>query len=289
VSALLELEQARTDSGGAVLIDGLTLASTGDSVCLVGSWEPLFLLLEGRASVASGSVRIAGLDPRRGVRDGRIGLALAGAPLPEAWTAAAYLEQSAELAGIRPRAAKQAARAALSAIGLSHLETRRIATLTAAERRALAIAHATIGTPEVLAIEAPLAELDARSEALIGEVLARAAEGKRLLVSVAAPQPVGAERALLDRVAELFVLQAGVLVGRGSAAEAIRGDCRYGVLVTRRAPELAARLAEIGMTATLSGSRLVVELGDEHSTDDLLDASIALGAPIVELLPLEAK
>jgi ABC-type multidrug transport system ATPase subunit len=292
VTALLELEQARIDCGGAVLIDGLTLSANGESLGLVGAWEPLFALLAGRARLVSGSARIRGSELGRSVADGRIGLALAEVTLPEAWTALAYLEQSAELAGIARRQTRSAARRALAELELAHLESRRISTLTAAEKRALLIAHATLGAPEVLAIEAPLSGLDARSEALVSEVLGRAWQGRSLIVSVPEAVPIGAGRALLDRVSELLVLEAGTLIARGPASEAIREQARYSVTVTRLASELVERLAELGVAATLtppaaSGTRLIVELGAEHTTDDLLGAALAVGAPIIELLPYE--
>jgi hypothetical protein len=116
-----------------------------------------------------------------------------------------------------------------------------------------------------------------------------------LLASVSSPVPLGAERALLDRTGEVLVLEAGVLVAQGSPEQALRPDSRLSVTVTRRGSELLARLGEIGWVATLapghenaSFARLVVEIAAGGSTDDLLGAALAVGAPIVELLPLGA-
>jgi hypothetical protein len=47
-----------------------------------------------------------------------------------------------------------------------------------------------------------------------------------------------------------------------------------------------ATLAQSASPSTRA--RLIVELGAGKTTDDLLDAALAVGAPIIELIPLEA-
>src|SRR5690606_1189182 len=99
MTALLGSHEARIDVRGAVLLDGLTFESRGDALGLVGGWEPLFALAAGRAQLAAGTLAIRGVHPQHGVRDGRIGLALAEITFPEGWNALDWLVQSAELAG----------------------------------------------------------------------------------------------------------------------------------------------------------------------------------------------
>lgn len=289
MTALLGSHEARIDVRGAVLLDGLTFESRGDALGLVGGWEPLFALAAGRAQLAAGTLAIRGVHPQHGVRDGRIGLALAEITFPEGWNALDWLVQSAELAGIRRRLARQTASSALAALGLAHYQTRRISTLTGAERRALAIAHATLTSPEVLLLETPFEALDERSQALVAEVIQRAAHGRALIASTQALPAVGAERALFEQLGDVAVIEAGSLIASGSLAEALPARSRYAVSVLRHGPELAARLSELGLSVTAlaeraDGSRLFVELGDSHTTDDLLDAALAADAPIVELV-----
>lgn len=293
--ALLHCDRARIDAGGAPLIEGLSVTTTGNQVGLVGNFQPLFQLLAGRARVVSGAVRIRGRDPRAAVRECKLGLALADAVLPDAWTALEYLAQSAELAGLRRGEARPAARSALGALGLPHLEARRLATLTLAEKRALLIAHTTLGAPDAIALEAPLEGLDSRGAELVVEAIHRAGASRGVLASVPAPQPLGAERALLDRMDEVLVLEAGLLVAHGSAADALRADTRCALTVTRRGSELVARLTETGYAARLlpgtegrTHARLIVEISAGQSTDELLDAALAVGAPVVELTPMAA-
>jgi ABC-type multidrug transport system ATPase subunit len=292
---LLVLQRARIDAGGAVVFDGISVATRGDQVGLVGAWDPLFDWLGGRARLTSGSARIRGLEPHDALDGPRLGLALADTDLPDAWTALDYLIESAKLAGVSAHTAHASARSALAGVGFAHLEGRRIGTLTLAEKRVLSVAHAALGSPLALAVQAPLAGLDSQGAELVAEALMRAGAGRGLLVSVPAPAPVGAERALLDRLGEVLVLEAGVLIAHGSPDEALTNDARYAVTVTRLGTELSARLGEIGVTATLAQSaspstraRLIVELGAGKTTDDLLDAALAVGAPIIELIPLEA-
>lgn len=292
MSALLALASARIDVGGAALIDGVSFETQSDNVGLVGGFDALFALAAGRGHLASGRVTIRGQHPWRAVRDGHVGLALADAVLPESWTALAYLEQSAELLGLSARSARAQARAALARTGLPHLESRRIATLTMAERRALLIAHTTLGGPDVLLLEAPLSRLDTQGEAFVSAVLELAAASCSVIASVPAATPIGGERALLERLGEVVVMEAGAIVAQGSPATAIPSGSRYSLTVTRLGKELAQRLVELGLSATITterpeGARLIVDLGQGASTDDLLDAALAVGAPVVELMPLE--
>ncbi|MEB2324914.1 MAG: hypothetical protein OZ921_20540, partial [Sorangiineae bacterium] len=72
---LLLLDAARIDAGGAVLLDGVSCGSSAPELGLVGAWSPLFALLGGQATLASGRAEIGGAPARLAASSGRVGLA----------------------------------------------------------------------------------------------------------------------------------------------------------------------------------------------------------------------
>jgi ABC-2 type transport system ATP-binding protein len=291
---LLELDGVRIDRGGAPLLEGLSLGADADRVALIGDWSGLFQLLATSAELVAGQARIAGRPAESAAREQVIGLALVDPPLPPAVTALAYLEQSARLLGLQRAAAKAAARAALERLGVGSLAGQRLADLPRAHRRVVLIAHATLGSPQVLVLEAPLAELDDWNAGWVLEILWRAAADHRLLVSSRYAPALGRERELIDRMDQVIVLESGVVVAQGPAASALAGSRRYRVVASRHADALAKRLVDQQLSVHVAdgapgAARLIVELPEGTAPDAVLDAALEVDAPVLELLPLDGR
>jgi ABC-type multidrug transport system ATPase subunit len=304
---LLQCDAARIDDGASALVEGLSFATEGEHVGLVGTWEPLFAALAGRAQVSSGSVQVHGCQLGQAVARSVVGLALCEPGLPGGWSALDYLEQSARLAGCGAASARAQAREALHQLGLDQLGGRKLAMLAPAERRALLVAHATIGSPPVLALERPLANLDDAWARFTAEVIDRAATGRRLLVSCSAAAPGSPERELLARLDEVLLLRHACLLARGSVEQVLTAGTRYLVVVTRGAAALVQQLGEQGLRVQVLGpaaapahlaassgaqlrtgdaARLLVEVGQAGQTDAIVEAALTAQAPIIELVPL---
>lgn len=293
--ALLLCDGARVDTAGGALLRGLSCVGSGNALGLVGAWAPLFALLGREAELGAGRIEVDGVDARHATARGVVGLARHEPGLPPGWTAARYLTQSARLLGLSMRESRRTAHRALDALGLATLGPRALARLRPVEQRAVVIAHATLGAPRVLVLETPLGGLETADQDRLRPVLDRAAEGRRLIWSVADPAPAGAERGLLDRVDEVLVLEAGSLAAQGPPGHALAPGTRYLVTVAQGARELGEQLEARGLGVRAAGedgpsaaARLIVDLGADATPNDVLSAALELSIPVLELVPLAA-
>jgi ABC-type multidrug transport system ATPase subunit len=301
---LLDCDKARIDRGGAPAFEALTLSADCDRLALIGDWSAFFQLLAARAELVSGSVSVGGRPAESAVRQAAVGLALCDPPLPGSLTALGYLEHSARLLGMPRRSAKAAAVEALERLGVGALAKQQLSDLPRAHRRVALIAHATLGAPAVLALEAPLSELDEPSAGWVHEILWRAASDRRLLLSARQTPALGPERELLDRMDEVIVLESKTVVAQGPPARALSAARRYRVTASRHTSALAARLQErnivvhvtrddgalealgTGAAPAQRAARLIVDLPDGTPPGVVLDAALEVDAPVLELVPL---
>ena len=266
---LLLCDGARIDASGALLLESLTCVGRGNHVGLVGDWAPLFSLLGGEAELGAGRLELDGVEASRAVALGVVGLARYQPGLPPGWTASPLSDR--ERAPARPLARREPPRrprraraAAASPSSAPHPAAARPGRAP----RAL-IAHATLGAPRVLALEAPLAGLDDAAQARLVPLIDRAAAGRKLLWSAASAAPVGAERGLLDSMSEVLVLEAGSLVAEGPPGHALSPGTRYLVTVARDAGELAARLEAggLGVRPARDGGQARLVVGSRRRRD----------------------
>ena len=302
---LLELDDARIESAGGPLWDGISCRGYGSRIGLVGPWDALFRLLGGSGHLAAGSGRINGEDISSAVASGRVGVALQDVPFPPRWKGQDYLVQSGRLSG-RVGSAESRSQSVVAQLGLARLAGRRLQVMAPVERRAVLIAHAVMSDPATLAIQAPLDDLDSASASSLAAVLEQAASGRKLLVSVRDTAAGSPPRELLDAMDTVLSLSPeGEVTELGAnSVSAARGK-RYLVSVPRLAGAFCTELTQRGVDvlqvdtvgpgpATVArrnlgdhAARLLVRLKEGLDTDVLLDAAIALHLPILHLAPAE--
>jgi ABC-type multidrug transport system ATPase subunit len=269
------------------------LQAEGPLLVLVGSWAPLFQLLAGKLRLLGGSITLAGQSAEHAVASGHAGLLLSDAPFPEGWLLQDVLRQSAALLGASGRAAAQRTREVASQLGLGPLLSRAYGRLRPLERRLSGLAVALLGEPAVLALEEPFRDLEPSARAELGTVLARALRGRPALVSVAELPGSVEQDAFVQSSSELLFASELGLVARGSYAELAAGANHYRVVVLRHAQELCLRLEEAGyqLLPRRAADGLGLLLSDLHSrgTGPLLEAALAVDAPIVELGPITLR
>ena len=270
----------------------LSLASHAQRVGLVGNWQPLFRALLGQTRLTRGSAQFFGCDLGCAISDGVLGFALCDPELPPTFTVLEYLLHAARLThGSRSRA-RQEASAALQRFELGALAKRELSRLAPFERRALGILAATLTSPPVVLLEAPLRDLEAPAADYVARLCAVASEHSRVIVSAPYPHSPSAERALLDACDELFVLEGGTLIAQGPPSTLFAPAQRY--LITVKGSKIAAFAAALsGAGCTLDTrsppGHFSVDLPLDATTDLLLDTALAHDLIVLELEPLYAR
>ena len=180
MSTVLRLEGAAVERGGHDVWSESTFAVEAGSVIVVlgpnGSGKTTLLeVLLGLLPVRAGRVEVLGREPRRG--DRRIGYVpqnyTAGiGEAVRAWDLVA-LGLSGTRWGLRPLSREERRRIddALAAVDGTELAGRRMSELSGGQQQRVAIAQALVGTPELLLLDEPLANLDVRNQGEIVELL----------------------------------------------------------------------------------------------------------------------
>lgn len=181
-SSSLRLEKVSRRYGRKLVLEdvshvfplGLTLL-TGPS----GAGKSTLLRLCATAEKpSSGSLFWEGsaLPGARGQLRRALGYAPQAVDLPEDLTAREFGLHMAALKGLNAREAEAQFRMLLEALNLSSDANGRISTFSGGMRRRLVFAQALLGSPRLLALDEPTAELDGESRERVGALISRAAQ-----------------------------------------------------------------------------------------------------------------
>lgn len=227
MTAPLEIDDVVVRYGEVTALDGATLRLRPGTVTgLVGmngsGKSTLFQAIMGGVPLQRGDVRIAGVSPREARRAGRVSHVPQSEAIdwgfPVSITETVMMGRYGQL-GIarRPRPADRAAVAeALARVGLTDLADRQIGRLSGGQRKRAFVARAIAQDAELLLLDEPFAGVDARSEALIVELLRElAGDGRTVLVSTH-------DLAALPRLADDVVLLRQRVLFHGPVAEALQ-------------------------------------------------------------------
>jgi zinc/manganese transport system ATP-binding protein len=98
----------------------------------------------------------------------------------------------------------------IAAVGATDYASRRVSQMSGGERQRLLLAQALVGSPKLLLLDEPLANLDVRNEAAMVEVIAEVARSRGITVMLVA-HDLNPLRHVIDRVC--YVAGGGVATG----------------------------------------------------------------------------
>jgi ABC-type multidrug transport system ATPase subunit len=317
---LLLAEEARVAVDGVVVIDRLSLVTTGDHVLFAGDPSALFAALTGvplssrrgarpaltgkaaradqafldnldeelpgEAYIVAGALHLAGRNVAEGAHVALMGAAPLDPPLPPGWSALEYVAWGARLAGARRGVAVDLAAQALARTGLLPARKRLTSVLSQAERRVLVLTQAIVTAPEILIAESPLSGLEGAAATFVLDALVQATEGRRAIFSVTRIDPSSPEGRLARASSHVVVLAGGEIAVEGTPSELFSGVRVYALTVHKNAEPLRAELASRGIPLRGGPHRFSVELPASNSTRDIVAAAHAARAAIVEMVPL---
>ena len=282
---LLEADRVRVDVHGAPAVDGLSFATQGDQVLVIGAARALFEAVSGVRPVASGALRVAGASARDALRSGQTAGASFDLPLPPRWTPREYATWSARLAG-HPRAvAASLAREALDRMKMASVVDVRLGKALPLVRRATAIAAAIATGAEVILLDDPLAGLAEEQARSLARIVSRALDDRRWIVF--APRvPLASPLAL--NADEAIIVTGATVAGQGPPAELAARERAYALRVQGETAAFARRVIERGGTVGGNAAEMTIELG-ELTTGELVRIAQESNAVILELFPLAAS
>lgn len=205
--AINELQKV-SEQGIGLAIDKLTIGE-GEIAALtgpVGSGRDLLLdLLIGKSRPTSGSIQVAGIDPRkdRNMFSRVVGVLFQEDGLYVRQSVRTNLEFQCQLYGLN----KEKAAHVLSQIGLGDQGNTRVDKLPTGLARRLAYGRATLHEPEVLILVEPFARCDETSRSFLsGRIREMADDGKSVLI-------LAEDTANLDRLCDtIYKLEQGRII-----------------------------------------------------------------------------
>jgi ABC-type Na+ transport system ATPase subunit NatA len=296
---LLLLQGARIAAGG-VTSEPLSARGGTQRLSLVGDFRPLFRLLEKNATLVAGRAELAGTPVADAASS--VGFAPCDPVLVPEWTPERYLTESARLLGLSERDARMEVESVLAALSLGSFARHRFDVLSPVLRRAVLLAHAMLGSPDVLCVESPLGDLDGASQSEMTRHLERAAHGRRLILSARSLPGEGPERALLRGADWVIVESHGRITTEGPASRVLGQARRYAATVTRAGVAFVAALTARGITVREDAVthlppppdahpgadpvEVALELPNGLGPNDVVVAAKSVNAPLIELVPI---
>lgn len=177
--AIVTASDLRIDVGGVPAIDGMTLATTGDRVLVLGAARALFQGAAGLRALARGQLHVEGLAPVEAIRAGRASCAPLDPPMPPTWTLFQYVKWSARLAGHSRGTATGLAEDALARMQLTSMGSAKLLRAGVATKRAAVLAAALATGATTLLIEDPLSGLPDESARPFARALSRGLADRR--------------------------------------------------------------------------------------------------------------
>jgi len=271
--------------GGVTALDGLDLALEPGIIGLVGAngagKSTLLRILLGLLEPTSGDASVLGHDVRTDGTTLRrfVGYMPESDCLPPDTTATDFVGQMARLSGLPASAARERAAEVLRHVGLHEERYRPIGGYSTGMKQRVKLAQALVHDPQLLLLDEPTNGLDPAGRDEMLALVQRT--GTEFGIAVIVASHLLGE---IERVCDYLVaIDAGKLIRAAPLREFTERTGTLAVEVEEGAAGLAAALVAAGLTATVDGRTVLVELVDDRPWDLVRDAVADLDLPLVRL------
>jgi ABC-2 type transport system ATP-binding protein len=284
--ALIETQAlTKRYGGGVTALADLTLAVEPGVIGLVGAngaGKSTFIkIMLGLLAPSSGQLRVLGLDPvaqSEAVR-ARVGYMPEHDCLPSELSAAEFVTHMGRMSGLPATAARERASEALRHVGLYEERYRQIGGYSTGMKQRVKLAQALAHDPDLLLLDEPTNGLDPAGRDAMLELVHRI--GNQFGISIVVCSHLLGE---VERICDSIIAIDGGRLLRSATVSAMTTERDVlTVEVSEGTDLLAARLAEIGLTAERDGPALVVTLDDDDVYDRILVAVADLELPLHRL------
>jgi len=271
--------------GGVTALDGLDLALEPGIIGLVGAngagKSTLLRILLGLLEPTSGDASVLGHDVRTDGTTLRrfVGYMPESDCLPPDTTATDFVGQMARLSGLPASAARERAAEVLRHVGLHEERYRPIGGYSTGMKQRVKLAQALVHDPQLLLLDEPTNGLDPAGRDEMLALVQRT--GTEFGIAVIVASHLLGE---IERVCDyLVVIDAGKLIRAAPLREFTERTGTLAVEVEEGAAGLAAALVAAGLTATVDGRTVLVDLVDDRPWDLVRDAVADLDLPLVRI------
>ncbi len=285
--AIVTTSDLRIDVAGCPAVDGLTLATRGEHVLVLGAARALFEAAAGLRRIARGQLHVEGRPAVDAVRGGLVACAPLDAPMPPGWTAFQYVTWSARLAGHGRATARGLADDALARMQVTSMAGAKLGRAGVGTKRAVVLAAALATGAKTLLIDDPLSGLTEEAARPLSLALSRAVEDRRTAL-FAARMPLQSPLAL--SADEAVVVTGSQVAIQGAPAEIAAADRTFALRVHGEVDAFVRAVEGLGgrvvMTSgTAAPSHIRVDLGP-LAARDLLRVAAGTATVVMELRPL---
>jgi ABC-2 type transport system ATP-binding protein len=280
---VLEAVRVRVDVGDSPALDGLSFATTGDRVLVLGAARALFEAACGLRPVAHGELHVLGATPVAAAREARVAAAPLDPRLPPRWSVRTYVFWSVRLTGRRRTEARVLAAQAMAQLAIDHAADLELGRADVLVRRSAVVAAALATGAPLLLLEDPTSNLPDDVARNFGRTIVRATEGRRTVV-FAGRLPLAS--ALATDADEALVVMGSHVAAQGAPAELAARERTVTLRVHGDCDDFARVARERGAKVSGAGPLFEVDLGEGLKVKDLLAAARDTEAVVVEVRPL---
>lgn len=280
---MLEVVRARIDVDGKPAVEGLSFATTGERVLVLGAARALFEAAAGMRPVAHGEVRLRGEGHGSSVRSGKAAVAPLDPRVPPKWTVHTYVFWSARLAGHGRLRARTLADHAIDQLKIGNASDAPLGALELVVRRATIVAGALATDARLILLEDPTSNLPDTQARSLARVIVQATAG-RASILFAARMPLGSP--LTMDADEAVVVTGGAVDAQGAPAELASSERTVALRVEGDSASFARVAAERGAKVAGVGGHLRVDLGETLKVRDLLAVAAETQATLIEVRPV---